>query len=263
MARRSSPFDHWSTGSKLLVLLTLALFPLGLALAWTARANLQDVRGALIEKAQEEGQVAAQVADSLIARNAIALRIAANAALRTDPDAPCEAIANALALTPSIANRFAVRDGSAKLICTHGDFGISTNEESVAPGAIRAWVFPAGRSILLRVGVNGGMATGELTDSEFADGIRDSGKKVVSMAIRDDQLSLPIVLPPNNSRESTRLTRYPIAGGQLTAVVTTRLGDSSMVDRLVVFFPLLMWVIAALLSWQLVRRLLLIPLARL
>ena len=58
MARRSSMFDHWPTGTKLLVLLTLALFPLGLALAWTARASLQDVRGALIDSAQKK-QVAA------------------------------------------------------------------------------------------------------------------------------------------------------------------------------------------------------------
>lgn len=263
MARRSSPFEHWSTGTKLLVLLTLALFPLGLALAWTARASLQDVRGALIDSAQEEGQVAAQIADSLIARNAIALRIAANAALRTDPTNPCDAIAKALALTPSVASRFAVRDATAKLTCTHGDFGISSNDAPVAPGAIRAWVFPAGRSILFRVGVNGGMATGELTDAEVARAIRESGKNVHDMAIRDDQLSIPIIAAAGGSTESTRLTQYSIAGGQLTAVVRTRLGNSGLLDRLIVFLPLLMWVVAALLSWYLVRRLLLVPLARL
>ena len=263
MARRSSPIDHWSTGTKLLVLLTLALFPLGLALAWAARANLQDVRGALIDSAQEEGQVAAQVADSLIARNAIALRIAANAALRTDPADPCNAVAKALALTPAVANRFSVRDGAAKLICTHGNFGISSNDEPVAPGAIRAWVFPAGRSILFRVGVNGGMATGELTDVEFARAIRESRKNVYAMEIRDDQLSIPVIPPASDARESTRLTQYPIAGGQLTAVVRTPLGETDLLDRLVVFLPLLMWVVAALLSWFLVRRLLLVPLARL
>lgn len=256
-------FDHWPTGTKLLVLLTLALFPLGVALAWTARASLQDVRAALIDSAQEEGQVAAQVADSLINRNAIALRVAANAAMRTDPASPCEAIANALALTPSVGTRFAVRDTMAKPICTHGDFGISTNEVLVAPGAIRAWVFPAGRSILFRVGVNGGMATGELTEADLARAIRDSGKNVHAMAIRDDQLSIPIIAAADDSTESTRLTQYSIAGGQLSAVVRTRLGESGLFDRLLVFLPLLMWVVAALLSWFLVRRLLLLPLGRL
>ena len=263
MVHRPSRFDRRSTATKLLVLLSLALFPLGLALAWTARTSLQDVRVALIDSAQEEGQVAAQVADSLIARNAIALRIAANAAMRTDPASPCDAIAKSLALTPSVANRFAVRDSSAKLICTHGNFSISSNVEPVAPGAIRAWVFPAGHSILYRVGVNGGMATGELADVEFARAIRESGKQVRAMSIRDDQLTLPLIPPARDSPESTRLTQYPIAGGQLTAVVRTRLGESPYKDRLAMFLPLLMWVVAALLSWVLVRRLFLIPLARL
>ena len=36
MPYRASRFDHWSTGTKLLVLLSLALFPLGLALACMA-----------------------------------------------------------------------------------------------------------------------------------------------------------------------------------------------------------------------------------
>ena len=261
--RRSTPFDHWSTGTKLLLLLTLALFPLGLALAWTARSSLQDVRDAQIESALEEGKVAAQIADGLIVRNSIALRIAANAALRSDPAAPCDAVARALVLTPSIANRFAIRDTSAKLICTHGDFGISDNDAMVAPGASRAWVFPAGPSILFRVGVNGGMVTGELTDKEFARAVREAGRRVHAMAILDNQLTLPVIPAAADWGGTVRQTSYPISGGQLNALVTTRVGQSPLLDRQLVFLPLLMWAVAAFLSWYLVRRLLLLPLGRL
>ena len=85
MPRRSSFYDTWSTGTKLLVLLTFALFPLGLALAWTARSALQDSHAAEADDSFLDGKVAARSVESLIARNALALRIAANGALRSDP----------------------------------------------------------------------------------------------------------------------------------------------------------------------------------
>ena len=262
MAHRPSPFGHWSTGTKLLVLLSLALFPLGLALAWTARAALQDARRTVLAASYEDGKVAARMIDGLIARNALALRIAANGAIRTDPVNPCLAIAQSLALTPAVATRFAVRGDDGALRCVQGAFVPGTNTDIVAPGAIRSWIDSTGRSVRFRVGVNGGMATGELSAAELDRAVAGSGPGTVAVAIRDDRQTLTI----RGSREpasATRLTNYPIASGQLTAMVRTRLGDSSLIDRLAVFLPLLMWGVAALLSWYLVRRLLLVPLARL
>lgn len=262
MAHRLSPFDHWSTGTKLLVLLTLALFPLGLALAWTARISLQDAHRAVLYDSNEDGKVAARMIDGLIARNALALRIAANAGLRTDPANPCPAIAQSLALTPSVATRFSIRGDDGKLICVHGPFVTGTKTEIVAPGAMRAWINTTFRSVRFRVGVNGGMATGELPAADLDRAADGSGSATVAVTIRDSVESLVIRQTPERL-SSTRLANYLIANGQLTAVVRTRLADSSLIDRLAMFLPLLMWVVAALLSWYLVRRLLLVPLARL
>ena len=261
MARRSSPFDHWSTGTKLLILLTLALFPLGLALAWTARTSLQEARRAILYASYEDGKIAARMIDGLIARNALALRIAANGAIRNNPVDPCVAIAQSLALTPAVATRFAVRGDDGALLCVQGGFVPGTDSEVVAPGATRSWINPERRSVHFRVGVNGGMATGELSAAEIDRAIADSGPGTVAVSIRNDRDSL--VIRGSNDQASTRLATYPIASGQLTAMVRTRLYDSSLVDRLTVFLPLLMWVAAALLSWFIVRRLLLVPLARL
>ena len=262
MVHRPSPFDHWSTGSKLLVLLSLALFPLGLALVWTARVSLQDVDRAVIDASVEDGKVAARMIDALIARNALALRIAANGAMRTDSRNPCPAIAQSLALTPAVATRFAVRGDNGELRCVHGSFVPSTNIDIVAPGALHAWIHPDGRSVRFRVGVNGGMATGELTAAELDRAVAGSGPATVAASIRDEAETLVIRATPDQI-SSTRLANYPIVDGQLTAMVRTRLADPGLFARLAMFLPLLMWVVAALLSWVLVRRLLLIPLARL
>lgn len=262
MAHRPSPFDHWSTGTKLLVLLTLALVPLGLALAWTTRATLQDAYRAVLDDSNEGGKVAARMVDALIARNALALRIAANAGMRTDPANPCPAIAQSLALTPSVATRFSMRDDDGELLCVQGPFVAGIDTEIVAPGAIRAWIHRPGRSVRFRVGVNGGSATGELTAAELDRAVTDSGPATVAVSLRDKAETLVIRATPEQF-SSTRLANHPIAGGQLTAMVRTRLASASLIDRLAMFLPLLMWVVAALFSWLLVRRLLLVPLAKL
>ncbi|HEV2044751.1 MAG TPA: histidine kinase dimerization/phosphoacceptor domain -containing protein, partial [Sphingomicrobium sp.] len=246
----------------MLVLLSLALFPLGLALAWTARVTIQDAYQAVLDDSNEDGKVAARMIDALIARNALALRIAANGAMRTDARNPCPAIAQSLALTPAVATRFAMRDDRGELLCVHGSFVASTNTEIVAPGAMNAWIHPAGRSVRFRVGVNGGMATGELTAAELETAVAGSGPATVAVSIRDEAENLVIRATPDQI-SATRLANYPIVGEQLTAMVRTRLAESGLFARLAMFLPLLMWVVAALLSWVLVRRLLLVPLARL
>ena len=259
---RANPFyGHWSTGIKLLVLLTLALFPLGLALAWTARTALADSHAVMLNDSQEDGQIAARAVEDLIARNALALRIAANGALFSDLAKPCETIARSLALTPAFASRFAIRDTQGTLLCVQGSFGLSNKRDLVAPGAFRLWIDPDSKSLRYRVGVNNGMATGELTRDEIAMAVRNAMPTVGSLALRDREATLAVIA--HSSPGATRMLQYPIARGQLNALVRTPLGDPTMVDRLAVFLPMLMWVIAALLSWYLARRLLLVPLATL
>ena len=261
MTRRATFYEHWSTGTKLLVLLTLALFPLGLALAWTARLALLDTNAALLDDSYRDGKVAARAVETLITRNGLALRIAANAALRSDPAKPCDAVARSLALTPAVAARFSIRNTMGDLLCVQGAYKPSNGRELAAPGAYQLWINPDSKSIRYRVGVNGGMATGELTQDELAKAVRGAIPTVDSIAIRDRQSTLEII--PHRGSGATRQLQYGIGRDQLIAMVSTPRGDPTILDRLAVFLPMLMWVIAALLSWYLARRLLLVPLARL
>ena len=261
MPHRPSRFDHWSTGTKLLVLLSLALFPLGLALAWAARAALQDARSAELRDSFDDGRVAATAVEALLTRNGLALRIAANGALASDPDRPCEAAARSLALTPAVATRFSLFDTLGNPLCVKGDYAPSDNRDLVAPGAYRLWINPEQQSVRYRVGIIGGMAAGELTRDQIAKAVRDTSPTIDSIAIRDRQSVLDVI--PHVGTGDTRTSEYPIGRGQLTAMVRSPVAAPFILDRLAVFLPLLMWVVAALLSWYLARRLLLLPLARL
>jgi signal transduction histidine kinase len=261
MTRRASFYDHWSTGTKLLVLLTLALFPLGLALAWTARSALVDAHAAVVEDNFEDGKVAARAIETLIARNGLALRIAANAALQSDPSKPCDAMARSLALTPAVASRFSVRNTLGDLICVKGDYAPSNNSVLVAPGNFQLWVDLDTQAIRYRIGVNGGMATGELTRAELTKAVNDLGPNLDSLKIGDGHTALDVVT--HAGQGATHLLQYKITRNQLTVSVGTPPTAPSLLDRLAMFLPLLMWVVAALLSWYLARRLLLVPLARL
>ena len=72
--------ERWPTGVVLMLLLTAALLPLGLVLAWVAQQSVLETRKANISRAESRGVAAAQAVESLLARNVLALRVAANAA---------------------------------------------------------------------------------------------------------------------------------------------------------------------------------------
>ena len=261
-SHRPARFDHWSTGSKLLVLLSLALFPLGLALAWAARMNLQDADGAIVDASYEDGKAAARAAESLVARNALALRVAANGAIKASPSTACQVAAQSLALTPSVASRFSLRRTDGTMLCNSGDFVATNNDVMVAPGAIALWIAPETGALRYRVGVNDGMATGELTAAELARSVREASPRIDAFALTDGRSTTDIIDAGDGSAPG-RISRYKITRGQLTATVRSPIIQSSNGERLAILLPLLMWVVAALLSWFLVRRLLLLPLARL
>src|SRR5215212_4875323 len=105
MAGRFRQFDGLPTGTKLLLILSAALLPLGLALAWAARDSIADANRANRTAAEEQGRAVARAIESLIARNALALSVAANGAFRDRAGDPCTATAQTLALTPAISSR--------------------------------------------------------------------------------------------------------------------------------------------------------------
>ena len=263
MERRPSPLERWPTGVILLLLLTVSLFPLGLVLAWAAQQGVRENDSALVLGAEQQGLGASQAVEGLLARNILALRIAANAALASDPANPCEAAARSLAVAPAVAQRFRLRDVTGQPICAVEAFPAEREGLLVAPGDVRVWVSPAGY-VHYRVGVIGGTATGVLGVDELRQAAAQAATGIDQLTIGDGQNSLEIVNRPDRRPDMRSFRKeHQISGGQLQLTTVVPVERSSVADRFLMLLPLLMWVVAALFSWLLVRRLLLQPLAKL
>lgn len=243
-----------------MVLLSLALFPLGVALAWAARVNLGKAESAVVYASYEDGKVAARAAESLVARNALALRVAANGAIKASPTTACQVASQSLALTPSVADRFSLRRSDGSELCSTVNYSASGNDQVVAPGALALWIAPETNALRYRVGVNDGMATGELTAADIERTVREAGPRISGFSLNDGRSTLDVIGTSAGAGASPR-NQYPIARDQLSAAVSSPVSTPTVGERLAILLPLLMWVVAALLSWYLARRLLLLPLA--
>ena len=264
MAGELSPFDRWPTGAKLLLILSAALLPLGLALAWAARDSLDDANNANRAAAEEQGRAVSRTIESLIARNALALSVAANGAFRDRAGDPCAATEQSLALTPAIAKRFTVRKPDGQLLCATGGFKPRRNDLIVAPGEIQLWVSPLDQTIDYRVGVPGGMATGDLTVNELRAAAKEVGQDIDELSISDGGSQLRIIQSAQPAAKDEPLRKaHPIGNGQLRIQTSVAVERTTIFDQLAMLLPLLMWVVAAFVSWLLVKRLLIQPLGRL
>lgn len=264
MSSHFGRFDDWSTGTKLVLLLSIALLPLGLALAWTARNGIGESEQALRDVSRRQGLSGARAVDAIIARNALALRVAANAALRRGASDPCREVSLSLALTPAVAERFVLRDSSGSLICIKGQLKPQPIDEPLAPGAIELSALPSEGSLYYQMGIIGGMASGRLTAAEIAEEVRASEPGIRQLSIRDSRGAvLPVLERAPEADELPYRASYPAANGRLTVTELTAVARPGLAERLSVLLPILMFIGAAVASWLLVKMLLTRPLSRL
>ena len=104
-------FARLSTAAKFLLILTAVLLPIGIALTWLGENGIQQANGALEGRAEDQSRAAAEGIQSLIARNALALRIATNGALAGGEDAACDRAKRSLSVAPAVAQSFELEIG--------------------------------------------------------------------------------------------------------------------------------------------------------
>jgi two-component sensor histidine kinase len=261
---RPSIFERWPTGVILLLLLTAALLPLGMVLAWAANESVRETNASNVSRADQQGLAAARAIESLIARNALALRIASNGALGGGTANPCEIATRTLAVSPAVARQFRIRDDTGQPLCEVGEFAIERPSLLVAPGDIRLWVSPQ-QLVLFRAGLSNGSATGVLNVAELRQAALDATTDLKQLSVTDGREVVTVIALPASPDPQDQLfeRNYPISGGQLTVHMVASIKRTPFLEQLVMLIPLLMWLVAALLSWFIVRRLLLNPLARL
>lgn len=253
-------FRRLPSAAKLFLILTAAILPIGLALVWIGQAGIREANAALEGRSQEQARAAASAIEGLIARNALALRVAAAGAFRNSGSDMCGEAAQALATAPAITRSFSLRSMNGDLICTSGRFVPKNASPLVAPGDIRVWLESGGREVDIRVGVVGGMVTASLPVAEVRSAA--SANAVRYLALRDRETFSTIIGDPQAGGDRS-FTDWPIGDGSLIVRVAIDHQRITTIERLMLLLPVLMWVAAALVSWMLVTRLLIRPLRRL
>ncbi|HYX47398.1 MAG TPA: sensor histidine kinase [Sphingomicrobium sp.] len=256
-------FGRLPTAAKLLLILTAALLPIGAALAWLGETGIRQANSALLQRSQDQSRIAANALESLVARNALALRVAANGALAAGNADACARAQRSLSIAPAVSQSFELEGMDGKPLCKIGDLpGIETLPV-VAPGDIRLQVDPEPGAVAVRVGVVDGMATALISVRDLRTAAAASNSDVPSLVLHDGTGELPVIVRSSDADERLRVTDWPLGHGNLLARVGTVDRRITTVDRLVLLLPLLMWIAAALITWSLVSRLLIRPLKRL
>ncbi len=265
MSQVATFFQRLPTTGKLLAILSLAILPLGLVLLWAATSGINRANQALITSADNQSISATRAIESLIARNALALGVAASGAMREPSNSPCELARRSLQTSPAVARNFSLRNPDGTLLCTFGDFQPQRPDLLVRPGESRFWISPGSNALFYRVGVQGGIATGSLKREELRNYALAAPGEINQLALSDGSYDMPLIENHGTRAaggQSLLRRERSIAGGQLTARTAVMIDRVRAHDRLLILLPVLMWVAAAILSWWLVSRFLIRPLRR-
>jgi two-component sensor histidine kinase len=255
-------FASLPTAAKLLLILTLAIVPVAFGLILFANGQINDANRLLRSRTDDQARTAVREIESLVARNALALRIGANAAFSGGIPGSCERAERALSIAPGVARNFELDDVNGGRLCSVGVSTATGSLPLVAPGAVALRLAADPEAIVIRVGVNGGMATGTLAVEEIRDIAKLGTDGLDSLVLTDGGRVLTVFDRPDAPEDERVpvLISHEIAEGQLTARASAAMPRISTVERLLLLMPLLMWILAALITWLLVTRLLIRPL---
>jgi two-component sensor histidine kinase len=263
MPTAAERFARLSTPAKLLLILTAALLPIGFGLGWIGYQGIREANAALQEQSNQKARSAALSIESLIARDVLALRIAANG--RLDGPDPCGRVRESLTIAPAVAQQFRLETPDGQQLCTVGDIGETGLLSPIAPGDIHLRVAPDEDSLVVQVGVIGGMATTTLSTDELRAASLEGARDLLGIQIEDGERQIDIMAGELDATagHEPKISRWAIGSGRLVVQVDGEVPRVTAGDRLVIFLPLVMWFIAALMTWLMVHRLLIQPLRRL
>lgn len=253
-----------STGVKVLIILNLALLPLGLvavlaSLEASRNADADrraDLRIALTESTRKLNvQLAADIA---------AMRVAANAiALGGFPDETCTRLQAILAARSSIATPFALFGVTSQPVCASPGFVVTRPSTVMLDTDPRVTIRPD----TLDMVVPGRAGNAVVVVRYPAAVLANFGKPFASngstgIAIADDAATM-VLAPGDVAARQVETAGGPIGILKLNMTLTAPTVPLSLAERLLVFLPLLMWLAASAITFYLVHRLLLRPLREL
>jgi two-component sensor histidine kinase len=257
----SDAFARLPTPFKILLILTLALLPIGLASVWATARGFDTARRVATANERAMAEAAAARIENAFARNSLAVRSAANAILGSAEPEPCAAVQRALGVAPAVGREFSLLDAEGRLLCAVGDMGPPPPPAPLAPGDYRVWPSPALDSVLVRGGVMAGSSVVKIRSSDLASELTATIPNIRGAALVIDNQRIEVIKAPTGPRFNT--VTQPVMSDRLTGQFAVFRPGIGTVEQLFLFLPLLMWFAAGMISWWMVHRLLIKPLRRL
>lgn len=258
---REGGFAGLPTPLKILLIISLALLPIGLATGWMTKRNLDAANATIESRAHDRAQVTVESLRLMISRQALAIRVAANAALPQTATDPCAEVQRILAIAPAEGRSFDLINDRGEQICAVGNMTAYQPRQALAPGDIVSWIPPSRDALYVRAGVVGGQVTVRIAEAEFAEPLKSAAEDIeeVTLIAGGQELTLRNVDRPGGRFVMTLPFRTTSLVGRI-AVARPVIGWA---ERLMIFLPMIMWAAAAIISWWMVHRLLIRPLRRL
>jgi hypothetical protein len=253
---------RFSSGAKMLIIMTVALLPLGIIALFASIQSAHDKRLQHESDARLIATAEARQIDLAVIRSANVVRAATFASAGGDGE--CRgALTQALKLLPDGTHvAFFAVDG--RLRCASGDFGAADLPPARGNIGIELLLLDPPGGIRFTVGASdGSYGVGELSQDQLMRslGVASGNQGVV---LRQGAALLPLLNAHQAGPLDQRITvSAPIAGGQINLVASIFASTVSAIEILLVLLPILMWAAAAIIGWSVVQGLLLRPLGQL
>ena len=202
-------FGRLPTGAKLLLILTAVLLPIGIALVWLGEGGIRQANAALRGRAEDQSRAAASAMQSLIARDALALRIAANGALAEGRTNACERAQRSLTIAPGVAQSFELESADGEPICAAGTVGETGALPVAQPADVKVRIAPTLDSVAVRVGVIDGMATALVPVAELRTAATEAPGDVQSIVLHDGSRELIVLQTAAVDTVPLRMSEWP------------------------------------------------------
>ncbi|MCA1749483.1 MAG: sensor histidine kinase [Parasphingopyxis sp.] len=262
------PFVRMSTGQKVLLLLGLALLPLGLIAFVSSVETARAAQESRDNTASLLAEVSAARLSNAIARTAIGLRAASTAVAIDGPQsARCAETLSALAALEQYDVRFAIFDADDEAICTTPGFAPRAMEAPRDGGDVITRLDTDNGTIRFVVAGANRRSTGvaELT-AETLRRLTRPDKIVGPYRITVSQEDRELIVHSwggNRQPDNIRRAQAEIASGQILFTAQFAANPLRFSEALAIVLPVLMWLAAAFFGWLAVDRMVVLPLTRL
>jgi two-component system, sensor histidine kinase PdtaS len=249
-----------STGMKMLLILTLALLPLGLIALFASIQSASTKQAQRVEDARVTATAEARQVDLLLLRGAPLLRSAASGG----GTRRCNALSDAGGQMIGAGAGVALFAADGQPICPNATVGPAPAAAPPIDGKLHVQVDRERRVLLFALADRSGRYAVGAIPASLLRQVLAIGPAHQGLAIRQGDTELMISPSPTGGLFTRKIeVETGVAGGQATLHLELLANPITATEIALVLLPLLMWAAAAAIGWTVVDQLLLRPLAQL